>query len=78
MQKEQKKRGFTEKTRFLSGKNLGSDVVHPLRSRYELLPSCSTMLPFTQEPTELLKTSTALPGLKLGPSEKRKKHLNHV
>ena len=33
------------------------------------LPSCSTMLPFTQEPTELLKTSTALPGLKLGPSK---------
>jgi len=27
------------------------------------------MLPFTQEPTELLKTSTALPGLKLGPSK---------
>ena len=36
---------------------------------YELLPSCSTMLPFTQEPTELLKTSTALPRLKLGPSK---------
>lgn len=53
---------------------------------YELLPSCSTMLPFTQEPTELLKTSTALPRLKLGPSKEEhgrtiktsKKHLNHL